>query len=1574
MEAVGVLSALGPYLQTIRVISSVALQQRKGLKSDAKLSEEISGITGDIEERISTLGKSNDALHGAHLRELASILPEVRVSFNKAKTRKEVNRAVKLLRDARDRLIFAPDTDYRPSPSPPPGRTICKEVQMESDTPSQLHSAEQDLATQIRRPGLHQVHFVDSPAGVDVIFVHGLNGEAYSTWQGQTPVFWPRDLLPRDLDVSSIWVYSYNTKIDMKLEEQKPLHPLLENLAYELIQSVQRRTGRSLIWVAHSLGGLLVKAALTLSWNASPTDHESQVCRRSQGVLFLGTPHTGTSLISRSALFTSIMSVVSEPKQPSGRGPFPGEKNLESTVALVTSNFAALIDDLQLPIVSFYENRPMLTKSGPFRVVESFTALHHPLESVEMLEGNHLTMCKFEVREEEGYQSVLRYLKAFRDHPYHPKQVEVMDRFMDKRTPSKGSTISDAVNTDIWGIYTKFRAKLDVPSAKWRSFKSGNHGDGMWIKDSKTFMEWYENDLPANPLLIHSPVGCGKTVAAESILEHLRDTFVEESPSPRTCHLHIFFRSDQYAHQDSIAILESLISQILDQNKVMVRHLQKPPEFSMSTPLAIALLEGTLRIMLEDTCWTAIYLVIDGLDECHRTVARSNISILRLMLDTQRVRAIFTTSTDALSSVIGLGTAEPGDNFPGQEADLTTLLRLYWKEKEVEFTELELRKDEAWKIALDSHIEEQLRLRFGTSGSSSTPVLSPDALESMKNSLVGLPEISFSVADAIIRNFQVSPYPGQRMTPPKGWLDSQLHSLENTASILQRLVALAQTQPREGVLTLSILACVFRPLRPDEVAVIIQHVAESDPTMPECNDWTSRLASLPDLMTTMKGMVRNFGEGLQISNSNLRCEIVRQMNTSSSSSPAYRDRALGEEFDSYERMHLRIAQACLRILLHSERINGQLRKDGKTDFYYLPGKVYAEKYWVRHLDEAGPEQVTLNRLVIEFLRIRQENTPAELNYPSTPSRVLTFLAAGNLSSSLSTIFSDNQDVLEYPEPEEFNKVLDKTLDASNHKTLESLGKVASEGKDTGFTKLCNTVIEISLGNVSTLDQRLKTFDDMSTKERLLCMALKMKQTNVVDVILRSVRHGPLTPFAPDALMIAVKLQDARMVQQLLNYKRLFEPKLNQSLIEATKLANEAICEVLLKNGADVNCKHGVSQSTPLHLAAKTGQANMVALILGWNAKVDPQDARDRTPLHRAAELGHDDVVKRLLSCSASIVAADKTRRTALFIACARGWKKTAKVLWHAGSNLMHRDRSEQTALHAAARTGYQNLVKVLLSAGIYVDCQDEQGTTPLHEACRCGWASIVEVMLDAGAEVNKTDYHGKTPLHYACESLNAPEVTVRLLLDRGANAAARTISVPLRSQIQHPPFSFEMQADPEVSAGIPYDASDSPKLPELVVDELSAPANARTSDGLKPNNVPSDLLLSTDRAARGRDTASKGSRHHASKSLNVPDMPFKEILDKETEENAKISRAAGSCTPVLAATQSSTVRVLHLFHEHDKNLFLDKDNQGNGVFVYVGVLEKTRSKMIRDEKWHFLVRLSKTLQLRHHMKSRSARH
>lgn len=152
---------------------------------------------------------------------------------------------------------------------------------------------------------LHEPNNVDpEDLKLDILFIHGLTGDAYKTWMKQTgdsEVYWPVDLLPQVEGMENARILAFGYDADF-VGTQRIGQNNLHGHAMNLLGGVGRlRThsnhsfNRPIIIVAHSLGGLVAKKALTLSKQAAE-GYMKQLHMSTFAIAFLSTPHRGSKL------------------------------------------------------------------------------------------------------------------------------------------------------------------------------------------------------------------------------------------------------------------------------------------------------------------------------------------------------------------------------------------------------------------------------------------------------------------------------------------------------------------------------------------------------------------------------------------------------------------------------------------------------------------------------------------------------------------------------------------------------------------------------------------------------------------------------------------------------------------------------------------------------------------------------------------------------------------------------------------------------------------------------------------------------------------------------------------------------------------------------------------------------------------------------------------------------------------------------------------------------------------------------------------------------------------------------
>ncbi len=190
---------------------------------------------------------------------------------------------------------------------------------------------------------------------------------------------------------------------------------------------------------------------------------------------------------------------------------------------------------------------------------------------------------------------------------------------------------------------------------------------------------------------------------------------------------------------------------------------------------------------------------------------------------------------------------------------------------------------------------------------------------------------------------------------------------------------------------------------------------------------------------------------------------------------------------------------------------------------------------------------------------------------------------------------------------------------------------------------------------------------------------------------------------------------------------------------------------LLDHGADADPVFDANGETPLHMAARGWDVEMVERLVARGADVTRRRADGRSPFAVATLNGNSAVADWLLAHGASDDVSDVDR---LVAACSRGDRPTAESMLAARPQLRDEIAPEHyLVLIQAAERGDAAALDVLLLCGFDINRGDDEiGKTPLHAAAMEGWPDAVRMLLAHGASVTVRDreFHGQ-PLVWAAE-------------------------------------------------------------------------------------------------------------------------------------------------------------------------------------------------------------------------------
>lgn len=232
--------------------------------------------------------------------------------------------------------------------------------------------------------GLSQVSAEPRPqtppaAVLDIFFVHGLGGDSIGTWQRDDDTFWPR-WLAEQFPNCRVYVLSYDSNIlaGFLSGEGASIHDLALAILDQIVS--REESAPHVLFVAHSLGGLIVKQVLRRCADSANIDYNA-IGRSVAGVAFLGTPHQGSQFsMSLDVLLRQFKSKQSKQVAYSDDG-----------LIDLNDHFRTWVSRQSAVVRSFYETE----KTYGFQIVDKVSANPGIIGSDPVaVQSNHIDICK----------------------------------------------------------------------------------------------------------------------------------------------------------------------------------------------------------------------------------------------------------------------------------------------------------------------------------------------------------------------------------------------------------------------------------------------------------------------------------------------------------------------------------------------------------------------------------------------------------------------------------------------------------------------------------------------------------------------------------------------------------------------------------------------------------------------------------------------------------------------------------------------------------------------------------------------------------------------------------------------------------------------------------------------------------------------------------------------------------------------------------------------------------------------------------------------------------------------------
>jgi hypothetical protein len=229
--------------------------------------------------------------------------------------------------------------------------------------------------------------------------------------QRRWDVYWPADLAYITIPNSRILTYGYDTKVRHWAAGQVSRKTVYDH-AWDLLCSLEalrrapRERYRPVLFIVHSLGGLVIKEALRRSRGcASTKPHLHGIFEATVGILFFGTPHRGADPRNffHHVLAASVQAFGFQANSQIVNALMPKAERLTE----LRDEFSVMCHQRKWQVYSFQEEYGITALFGKQVVDDTSSCLNDPtVETKQHISSNHMNMCRFSGLEDPEYLKV----------------------------------------------------------------------------------------------------------------------------------------------------------------------------------------------------------------------------------------------------------------------------------------------------------------------------------------------------------------------------------------------------------------------------------------------------------------------------------------------------------------------------------------------------------------------------------------------------------------------------------------------------------------------------------------------------------------------------------------------------------------------------------------------------------------------------------------------------------------------------------------------------------------------------------------------------------------------------------------------------------------------------------------------------------------------------------------------------------------------------------------------------------------------------------------------------------------
>lgn len=426
-------------------------------------------------------------------------------------------------------------------------------------------------------------------------------------------------------------MYGYDTKVTKYFAGPTNTNSIHSH-GKDLLSSLAtfRKLGSPLILIAHSLGGIVVKEMLASS-SSSTDDTRQDVVASTAGVIFLGTPHRGsTDLATLGDRARNMVNALGMKTNPALLDALRLKTN---DLERAQESFSAVWSRYGFRVKTFQEGLGLTGLNfGPFgkKVVPDYSSLLGDVrERAETIQANHMEMCRFTGLDDPNYGRICGEITSICDWivelgstrvRHVDSQSFATDKLAGQPRKSRAGSVDEREQSCLQSLafpnMNQRTQNLEIPA----------EGTCSWLFKHEVFVDWFDHknqDQSCGLLWLRGKPGSGKSTLLKEACFRAR-----EKSGPE-CHVASFFfnaKGDGLEHSTT-GMLRSILHQICSHNtsllKALTDFVQRKHTLSggYTTPWENAELKSFFKtaVVGHDE---RIIIFIDGIDECDAASVR----------------------------------------------------------------------------------------------------------------------------------------------------------------------------------------------------------------------------------------------------------------------------------------------------------------------------------------------------------------------------------------------------------------------------------------------------------------------------------------------------------------------------------------------------------------------------------------------------------------------------------------------------------------------------------------------------------------------------------------------------------------------------------------------------------------------------------------------------------------------------------------------------------------------------------------------------------------------------------------